>query len=198
MNDNITDGSRLWEKIAAYVFGVVFVVLLIVIAIFFPYPTPFQLLVFRIVLALAAAGVAAVIPGFIRVTVPNYLRAGGAIAVFVVVYWFNPPSLLTTPAFPEHQGYLGNLQNHFNLIPDPDFKLTLLDKDLKDFWIDSVFVGETWGEVFRKICRDPAHSCLKCVPTSDAIKDEVSVQILGGRAALKNIGQGKRQRYVCG
>jgi hypothetical protein len=48
-------------------------------------------------LALAAAGVAAFIPGFIEVDVKNWVRAGGAIAVFVVVYFFSPANLVTQP-----------------------------------------------------------------------------------------------------
>lgn len=85
------------QIIVAFVFGVAFVVALIVLAIKFPTPTPFQYSVFRIVLALAAAGVAAMIPGFINIEVSAstqlLIRAGGAIAVFVVVFFFNPAQL---------------------------------------------------------------------------------------------------------
>jgi hypothetical protein len=51
-----------WEKPAIFVFGVAFVVVLIVLAVFFPNPSDFQYFIFRTVLALAAAGVAALIP----------------------------------------------------------------------------------------------------------------------------------------
>lgn len=70
------------QRTGAYIFGIVFIVLILVIAIFIPNPSSFQYTVFRIVLALAAAGVAAMIPGFISVEVGNAVRAGGAIAVF--------------------------------------------------------------------------------------------------------------------
>jgi hypothetical protein len=50
------------EKKLAYVFGVVFIVVLLVVALFIPNPTAFQYTVFRIVLAVAAAGVASMIP----------------------------------------------------------------------------------------------------------------------------------------
>lgn len=46
-------------------------------------------------MALAAAGVATGIPGFINVNVGRYVKAGGAIAIFVVVYFFNPAKLVT-------------------------------------------------------------------------------------------------------
>lgn len=81
----------------AFGFGVVFVVVTIVIAVAFPHPTPFQYNVFRIVLALAAAGVAAMVPGFIDIKISSttglLIRAGGALAIFVIAYFFNPAQL---------------------------------------------------------------------------------------------------------
>ena len=78
----------------AFTFGVMFLVTLILLAIFFPTPTPFQYTVFRVVLALAAAGAAAMIPGFLQVNLSDWIRAGGAIAVFVVVFFYNPATLI--------------------------------------------------------------------------------------------------------
>lgn len=86
-----------WERLAIFVFGVIFVAVLLIIALFYPRPTPFQYTVFRIVLALAAAGVAALIPGLINVKVPG-VSAGGALAVFVVVFFFSPAALVATPS----------------------------------------------------------------------------------------------------
>src|SRR5207245_382374 len=85
------------EKIAAFAFGVVFVVVMLYIALFLPNPTPTQWFTFRVVLALAAAGVGALLPGLISVTAPPYIRAGGALALFVLVFWFNPPKLVSGP-----------------------------------------------------------------------------------------------------
>jgi hypothetical protein len=81
------------QQATAFAFGVIFIAALLVLAIKFPEPTPFQYMVFRIVLALAAGGVAAMIPGFLRVDVKPGIRAGGALAVFVVVFFFNPAKL---------------------------------------------------------------------------------------------------------
>src|SRR5438552_18489723 len=81
----------------AFAFGCAFVCALLCLALFIPDPTPFQYQTFRIVMALAAAGVAAMIPGFLKVeihpTVKVIIRAGGALGVFVVVYFFNPAKL---------------------------------------------------------------------------------------------------------
>ncbi len=81
----------------AFAFGVVFVGVVLILAIVFPEPAPFQYTVFRIVLSLAAAGVAAVIPGFITLNLSLGQRVGigaaGAFAVFAIVYFLNPAQL---------------------------------------------------------------------------------------------------------
>lgn len=82
------------QQLAVFVFGVVFVVVMLVLAVAIPNPTPTQYETFKIVLALAAAGVAAFIPGFLEITLPGWLRAGGALAVFALVYLKSPANLL--------------------------------------------------------------------------------------------------------
>jgi hypothetical protein len=81
----------------AFVFGLVFVITLIVLAIKFPKPTPFQYTIFRSVLALAAAGIAAMVPGFLTINLSEtnkfLISAGGALGVFVIVFFFNPARL---------------------------------------------------------------------------------------------------------
>lgn len=94
-------GSLTLQIVIAFVFGVIFVVTMLMIAIYFPKPTPFQYNVFRVVFALAAAGIAAMIPGFINLTInPSVgllIRAGGALAVFIIVFFFNPAPLPNGP-----------------------------------------------------------------------------------------------------
>lgn len=89
------------QIIAAVGFGVSFVLLLLFLAIKFPEPTPFQYNVFRTVLSLAVAGVASMIPGFIKLDLKSgqdlAIRAGGALAVFVFCYFFNPAKLVAGP-----------------------------------------------------------------------------------------------------
>lgn len=88
-------GGRGSDRLLAFGFGVAFLTAILVIAIVQPNPTGFSYTVFRIVLALAAAGVGAVIPGFLQVSYRNLLRAGGAVALFVIVYFFAPAPLNT-------------------------------------------------------------------------------------------------------
>jgi len=81
-----------------------FLICLLVIAVFIPEPKPFQIFVFRVVLALAAAGFGATIPGFLKVELPLWkkglISATRAIALFVVVYKVNPQELIHQPAPP--------------------------------------------------------------------------------------------------
>jgi len=91
------DNQSFLERIIAFGFGFLFITLIVIIAIKFPKPTSFQYTVFRIVLALAAGGIAALIPGIIKVKLRNFIRAGGAIAVFVIIFFYSPANLVLLP-----------------------------------------------------------------------------------------------------
>jgi hypothetical protein len=114
--------------IAVFAFGVVFIVTLLVLAIAFPEPTPFQYTVFRIVLALAAAGVAALIPGFMELNIAAWLKAGGAMAVFAIVYFYSPAQLLSHPVTGRRDTDILTLQQAWQGIRAPDPKN--LDADM--------------------------------------------------------------------
>ena len=114
-----------WELKAIFAFGVAFVIVIILIAITLPRPTVFQQLIFRVVLALSAAGVGALVPGFLTIKFKNILRAGGGIAVFVIVYFFNPASLViyNSPAK--------------KLLPTDRFKITFIYRQQGKFISDT-------------------------------------------------------------
>ena len=82
-----------WEKPVIVALGVSFLITMIVLAIWYPEPSNFQYNIFRTILAIMIAAVAAIIPGFLDVKLGGWLRAGGALAVFVIVYFFSPASL---------------------------------------------------------------------------------------------------------
>lgn len=98
--------TQIW---LAFIFGVVFLLIALAFALVaFYLPKPANpgivenfLNVMQVVLAISAAGVAAVIPGFLSVSIQTKLgkngtsaiRAGGALAVFVVIYLIGPKSL---------------------------------------------------------------------------------------------------------
>ena len=74
----------------AFGFGVVFISVMLAIALLKPDPSDFQYKVFWAVVAMSLAGIAAVMPGFIEVRVSKWVYAGGALAVFVMVYFWTP------------------------------------------------------------------------------------------------------------
>jgi hypothetical protein len=93
-----SSSSSLVSIILAFVFGTVFVIVMLVIAHKKPNPEPFPRFVYRVVLSLAAGGVGAVIPGVFNFTSP-LVSAGGALALFAIVYLVNPPER-TSPKEP--------------------------------------------------------------------------------------------------
>lgn len=82
------------ERLALFGFGSLFVTALLILAFAIPDPTPFQYETFRTILALAAAGIATLMPGIIEFTLRPWLRAGGAMAVFATVYFFSPAQFI--------------------------------------------------------------------------------------------------------
>jgi hypothetical protein len=109
------------ERILAFTFGTVFVVVLLVLAVAIKNPTEFQYLVFRIVLALAAAGVAITFTGFLTVNLGTWIKAGGALAVFILVYTQNPANLVTPPPAPLDGLTLEKISGDAQLIPAGTF-----------------------------------------------------------------------------
>jgi hypothetical protein len=82
------------NTILAYCFGAVFLAVILTLVVFIREPTPVQYHFFTIVMALAAGGVATVMTGMIdvRASFGKKLAIGatGALAVFVIVYFFLP------------------------------------------------------------------------------------------------------------
>jgi hypothetical protein len=77
----------------AYATGLFFVLILLYLALRVDQPTPWQYTLFRTILSLGAAGVAAILPGDLNVRYKNVIRATGALGVFFVVFKINPASL---------------------------------------------------------------------------------------------------------
>ncbi len=86
--------TRRLETVLAFVFGIVALAVVLWLAFRAETLSEQQFEILRIVLALAGGGVGAVIPGFLDVSVKAStelaLRAGGALAVFVVLYFWSP------------------------------------------------------------------------------------------------------------
>lgn len=88
------------ERIYAMVFGAVTIVFLAAVAVLVQAPTPFQLFVFRLIASLGAGAVGAFLPGSLTTSIERpslKIRAGGALAVAVLIWLINPPALTSTP-----------------------------------------------------------------------------------------------------
>ena len=82
----------------AFGFGVVFLLIVVMVALRDKPLSQQQMDLVRPIQAIALAGIAAIIPGFLEIDSKgvNYsLRAGGALAVFVLVYLVNPAGRLS-------------------------------------------------------------------------------------------------------
>ena len=89
-----------WQLVTSVAIGCVCLVAVVILAVVEPNPTRFQEFVFRGLLATALASIVAIVPGFINLKVQargpgSYfaLVAGGALAIFVLIWMVNPPPL---------------------------------------------------------------------------------------------------------
>ena len=96
-NRRLVSGNIDINILLAFGFGVTFLSIMLGFAIFFPNPSSFQVQAFGTSLSLAAAGVGAILPGFFEFKYQNVVRAGGALALFAVV-WFSQPAIASKVA----------------------------------------------------------------------------------------------------
>jgi hypothetical protein len=78
---------RAWEKITLFAFGVFFFLILLLIAFLDRSPTPTSWYIYCCVLALAAGGIAALLPGTLDLKWHPSLRATGALGVAVLLFY---------------------------------------------------------------------------------------------------------------
>lgn len=87
------------KTLIAFAFGSIFIISILVFTAVVKNPSPTEIWTYRIILALAAAGVAAILPGFIDIKYKGFVQAGGAIGVFVLILLaFPAPDPTPTPA----------------------------------------------------------------------------------------------------
>ena len=121
-----------FEKILVFSFGVVFVSVILALVVFLPEPTTAQYVVFKTVLAIAAADVGAMLPGLLEVQINNFIRAGGAMAIFAVVYFYSPALIEQTRSI---------------IVPKKDMDETLSE------WLSDMDSGE-FVVAYKKLCDD--------------------------------------------
>ena len=86
--------TQLYLSFATAVF---FMLVLVTLAVFIAQPTLWQYTLFRTILSLAAAGIAALLPGDFEFRFKNLVRATGALGVFAFVFSQNPAQLAGIP-----------------------------------------------------------------------------------------------------
>jgi len=95
-NNNNEQSVTQFERLIAAAFGFVFLGVLAYAGLRDrPISDPGQLLLLRVVAAVSAAACAAIIPGFIAVRFKNSLRAGGAVAALTIIWFTNPPAVIS-------------------------------------------------------------------------------------------------------
>jgi hypothetical protein len=87
------------DKTALFLFGVFFITVLLIVAIAVPNPTEAQWRVFNVVLGLVAAAIGATLPGVLHLQFTPWLKAGGALAVFALVFLVKPAGLVADDPF---------------------------------------------------------------------------------------------------
>ncbi len=87
----------MYTQYIALIIGIIWMLIIFVTILIKPNPSDSQMYVFRVILAIAAAGIGGIIPGFINIeygTIGEVLiTAGGAIVLFIIVYLLNPPKV---------------------------------------------------------------------------------------------------------
>jgi hypothetical protein len=93
-SDQKNGASYSWERAVTIAGGSLFIAVMIVLSLFVPNPTTFQYTIFRTVIAISVAAFGSSLPGTLGINLNGWLKAGGCAAVFVIVYFYNPASLV--------------------------------------------------------------------------------------------------------
>ncbi|HWK95768.1 MAG TPA: DUF4019 domain-containing protein [Pseudolabrys sp.] len=165
--------ARNIEKVSVFVFGVVFLSAILVLVVLIPTPTAPQFFAFRLTLALSAAGVGALLPGFLRLDIPlpvrGGIRAGGALALFASV-WFLNPAILDIEVQPpkEDAGILINQFLNLTDAKDHAAAYALYSKRNKERISEDAYLS------MGKQIRDPLGRVEKRVLLSAATPNEIN------------------------
>jgi hypothetical protein len=133
----------------AFSFGVIFIAILLYLSTVEKNPTPLAIRTYVTVLALAGGGIGAVLPGFLEIQYKNFARAGGAIALSVLIY-LNEPTIgknvvnfvePKTPAQPVATAFLNAVDSR-----DPSRSWALLSETARHQVSNS---EAAWNELYK-------------------------------------------------
>ncbi len=92
LQNGTSDGGHGSPKMSVWI-GVASLAAILAAVLFVPCPSSAQFFVFRLILALGAAGIGSILPGFINID-SGVAKAGGALGLFALVYLLNPAMLI--------------------------------------------------------------------------------------------------------
>ncbi|MBK8567800.1 MAG: hypothetical protein IPN76_31900 [Saprospiraceae bacterium] len=87
------DGGGQKPSNIAWIVGLALLVGMVLLLVFVPCPTDAQFFAFRLLLALAAGGLATLLPGMFGLDLNNGTKAAGALGIMVLIYLVNPGTL---------------------------------------------------------------------------------------------------------
>lgn len=82
------------EKILPVIVGIIFILISFFSALFIRDPSQTQFFVIRGLFSLGCAAAGSCIPGWLNVEIHGYIKAGGAIALVLIFWFFNPPAFI--------------------------------------------------------------------------------------------------------
>jgi len=86
MARSYVSGTVRVSALLAFFFGLIFVAAILIVTTILTNPEPWKIRTFTTILALAGAGIASVVPGYFELKNLPLFRAGGALAVFVLIF----------------------------------------------------------------------------------------------------------------
>ncbi len=131
------------QLVLATIFGFLFISALFGVAVYIitrPDPRkipPEAMFIFRVILALAGAGVGAIFPGFLEFESNMkeiVIRAGGALAVFTIIYLLNPPKLT--------KGRIPNLTDQRNPSLPSELQEPTINKRFREIWTNEQLIKQ--------------------------------------------------------
>ncbi len=108
--------------------GIGMILFILLWSIIVPCPSNSQLGIFRIILPLALASLAASLPQFFRVSLSGIVKFGAGLGVFMVVYFFNPAPMVIKDTCDEDQYLKGKVLYAGTPLRGAEVNVTALNK----------------------------------------------------------------------
>lgn len=179
--------KHIMQTIVAPIIGVIGLSAMVLLVLFNPFPSKFQTGVFWIVISLLSGAFAAMIPGFFSFKHQTEIRAAGAIAITVLIY-FTKPKIMATDDSSQLQGitFFVSMQDTSSIeqIPikfnqnNPQHFCEFAKNVMRDYYanLDSLtFFRKSDGLIYEK------QTCREVVEQDVIAVSNFVVKMLGGK-----------------